>query len=122
MYASLLLLRSLLPASVFLVCGAWADGWDFSVFQLVQGGTAEFSWRSVVAILCYAAAATCVGFSLGVFRRAALEARSLDPEADDSMPLLDSENYGLTLALSYLLGFLSLPAGLALILWQYFAH
>ncbi|HEY2293443.1 MAG TPA: hypothetical protein VGM86_22295 [Thermoanaerobaculia bacterium] len=44
----------------------WADGGDGSVFAILTGGPPEFGLRSVVAIVSYGIATSCLGMVLGL--------------------------------------------------------
>lgn len=45
--------------------GIWVDGGDFSVLNIIAGGSPEISWLNILALLCYGLALSCLGIVLG---------------------------------------------------------
>src|ERR1044071_6548282 len=102
------------------VFGCWADGWDYSVFEILRGGKREFDVLSITAVLFYAASAGCLGLSMELFRQNALRARGGGPVIIRSMGI-ESRNYGCTLIIAAVLIFGSIPLAIGLCIWQFIA-
>jgi len=92
--------------------GNWADGGDYSVYNIMTGGAPEFTLLSNVALLSYGVALLCLDIMVCLITYTAAQL-TIDPETRSCM--------GCIFTGASLLAVVDILGTLALCLWQYSA-